>query len=238
MKSPIKMTIALVLGLTVVTTGCQQKGSSRDRTRIGRTARGPTGPSINGVPSALQPNSMNTQWGEVTSTNQAAFQDELYYFTAPMLAGGSEEDLLGSVSAQSGQQTGVVFWGEAPMRGAGIGGNTGTNQSGTLDQTRARLHIEIYDNKTGMTRADNSIRPQIIVHIGYDQEGFVGAQGSVQGNLINLVFKDGMGSVIMRGSLNSQYFTGQMYYTTTETGTQERQLGNFQVPACGFFKCN
>lgn len=237
MKSQLKLMIGLVLAMAFVTAGCQQKSNKRE-SRIGRLARGQAGPMINGMPSPLQPGSPNTQWGEIISNNQAAFDQELSLFTSPMLGSLSQDEQLGRVSAQSGQRTGVVFWGEAPMRGMGMSGYTGGMNNGTLDGSRARLHIEIYDDKTGAARADGSIRSQIIVHIGYDQDGFVGAQGSVQGNQVNLMFRDETGTVTMRGSLNSQYFAGQIYYSTAETFGQERQLGNFQVPACGFFVCN
>ncbi|MBX3021267.1 MAG: hypothetical protein KF799_06265 [Bdellovibrionales bacterium] len=233
--SPSKFAFILLLGIAVVATGCQQK-TPRDRTRIGRDGRASSlRVNPNGYPTPFGSGSYSTQWGEVTNNNQQMFQEELFYFTSPMLNGASPEDSVGYVSAQAGQQTGVVFWGEAAMRGNGAPGMMGQMSSGQLDGSRARLHIEIFDDKTGMTRSDGSVRPQIFVHIGYDQEGFVGAQGSVQGNQVNLVFTDNIGSVIMQGTINQQYFTGQMSYTVNG---QQRPLGNFKVPACGFFVCN
>lgn len=233
-----KLMFVMLLGFAVAAVGCQPK-PNRDRSRIGRTARGPIGQTPNGNPAAFQPSTQGTSWGEVTGiAGDRAFQDELFYFTAPMLNGAPQEDQLGYVASTSGQATGVVFWGEASVHGGANPMYGGNLTSGQLDGQRARLHIEIYDDKTGLQRSDGSVRPQIVVHIGADQQGFVSAQGSIQGNQVNLIFTDQMGSVILQGSLMGQYFTGTMLYTNSQTGGQARQLGRFQVPACGFFICN
>lgn len=236
--SSAKLFFAMLLGVALVTAGCQPKTSRADRNRIGRTARGPVGTGANGQPTALQPSSGATQWGEILGQNDQTFQNELYYFTAPMLANAGVEEQLGYVAAQRGQQTGVVFWGEAAMLGTTQSAYAGSMSYGQLDGRSARIHIEIYDDRAGQTRADGTVRPQTIVHIGPDQDGFVSANGQVNGQQVQLTFTDQTGSVVMQGQITGQYFSGTIGYSNSYTGGQTRQLGQFNVPACGFFKCN
>lgn len=236
--SSYKLFFAMILGVALVSAGCQPKTSRTDRNRIGRTARGPVGTGVNGQPTALQPSTGATQWGEITGQSDQAFQSELYYFTAPMLANAGAEEQLGYTSSQRGQQTGVVFWGEATMLGSAQQGFGGSMTYGQLDGNNARLHIEIYDDRAGTYRADGSVRPQTVVHIGRDQEGFVSASGQVNGQQVQMTFTDQTGSVVLQGQLLGQYFTGTIAYSNMYSGGQMRTLGQFNVPACGFFKCN
>ncbi|NJL25987.1 MAG: hypothetical protein HC902_13020 [Calothrix sp. SM1_5_4] len=208
--------------------GCQPNNNRKNR-KIGRTARGQVA-YVNGIPSPLSSNRAGTKWGEVTGlSGDQAFRDELYYFTAPMMQGASAEDQLGYVSSQSAQRTGVAFWGEASIRGSG--------GMGQLEGSTARLHIEIYDDKYGQKRPDGSTIEQVSIHIGYDQEGFVGAQGTVQNGQANLTFTDSYGSIVLQGQVVGQTFAGTMYYSNDTTSGQMRALGRFSVEACGFFIC-
>jgi hypothetical protein len=171
--------------------------------------------------------SLGTQWGEVTgASGDQMFDMELQNFTAPMLSGADANLQLGYVSSLSNQSTGVVFWGNAPMVGGGCGSGVGT-----LDGSRARLHIEIWDD-----RAASGAATQISVHIGYDQSGFVSAQGSGNGGSANLTFTDSVGSVALVGTIQGTWFSGTMSYNNGNSGW--RTLGQFRVPAAGFFTCN
>jgi hypothetical protein len=245
LEEGFSMSVRIALRAAIITAailfmGCQPPPNRNSNSRIGRLARGNVGTSATGGPAPFNnPNAAQagTQWGEITSSSDQTFQQELYFFTMPMLASAGPEDQLGYVSSQHGQQTGVAFWGEASVFGSGTPGYASQMSSGQLDGSHARIHIEIYDDKTGQQRSDGSVRPQIVVHIGYDQSGFVSAQGTVQNGQVNMVFTDSMGSVIMQGMLQGQYFTGTMAYTNSQTGGQQRTLGQFTVPACGFFVC-
>lgn len=208
----------LVLALSLTLVACQNGVNREERSRIGRNKRGvPANANTSGT--------VGTQWGSITGSGDSAFQQELYVFTAPMLTNVGPDDQLGYVSSQASGGTGVMFWGAARMLGAGTG-------NGQLDPNSARIHIEIYDDRAA------SGRSPVVVHIGPDQEGFLSAQGSMQNGQISLVFTDTSGSVIVQGALQGQYFAGQIGYTNTLTGGQARVLGQFQVPACGFFACN
>lgn len=213
-------------------TGCQPAPSRKNQLRIGRNARGPVN-YVNGHATSFQSGNYSTQWGQITgNSGDQAFDDQLYYFAMPSLGGADASQQLGFVSATPNQSTYVAFWGEASVYGGG-GGLGGYSGSGTLDGSRARIHIEIWDDKAVSMGVD-----PVVVHIGYDYPGFVGASGSVNGGHATLTFTDGYGSVALDGNLSGQYYSGTIYFMNSATGGQYYPLGNFQVPACGFFLCN
>lgn len=212
-----------VLLLTAVASGgCQQKKSRTDRQRIGRTLRGPVNYSATGTPMPLGSSNGSVIWGEIVGYDQQSFQNDIYLFARPSLDTRSAEEQLGYVSSQAGQSTGVRFWGE--VRG---------NQNG-IDQQRSRIHIEVYDDRyvSGMTLSSGRQIEQLVVHIGYDQPGFVRAYGSLQQGFLS--FEDNYGAVIFKNArIQGSQFTGEIWYTNMYTG--ERRLGQFNVPAQGFF---
>lgn len=217
-----RLFIGLILLSLVAGLGCQEKKSRNNRARIGRTSRGPVAYDQFNMPRPLQSTNGSTLWGEITAdAGEQAFQSEAYYFALPSLYNSSAEEQLGYVSGQSGQQTGIAFWGEVQ----------GLFSGGQVNGSRSRIHIEVYDDRYGSARSDGSMREQLVVHIGYDQQGFVRAYGSLQQGL---VFEDSHGAVILRGTIQGQYYAGQIYYSNQYTGGP-RRLGRFAVPAQGFF---
>lgn len=225
-----QISILAFVAFVAILTGCQPPPSRKNELRIGRNARGPTGPINSATGTATRYNSGNTSttWGQLTSTmGDQGFDDQLYYFTLPMLNGLDASQQLGYVSASAGQSTFVSFWGEASIY------SNGSSGSGTLDGAHARIHIEIWDNKAVASGAN-----PVVVHIGYDFPGFVSATGSVNGSQATLTFTDGYGSVALQGTLSNQMFSGTMYFSNSATSSQFYPLGNFQVSACGFFVCN
>ncbi len=217
-----RLFILTLLVSVLAGTGCQPKKGRTQRQRIGRAVRGPVSYDQFGMPRPFQSSSAATAWGEVTSdSGDQNFQNELYFFALPSLANMPSEEQLGYVSGQSSQQTGVAFWGEV----------RGIFSQGQVDGARSRLHIEVYDDRYGVTRADGSTREQLVVHIGADQQGFVRAYGNMQQGI---TFEDVYGSVTLRGSIQGQYFVGEIYYANQYSGGS-RRLGRFSVPAQGFF---
>lgn len=225
-RRTVLISLVAFLGLVMVASGCQTKPNRSGRTRIGRTGRGPVGSGPN---SSYLSGNASTQIGYITGNDDQSFQNALWYFTAPTLANYPDEQ-LGYVSSQPNGTSRVEFWGEASMYG-------GANASeGVLDGQRARLHIEIFDDRVGQPRSDGSPRTQVSVHIGYDQDGFVSAQGSVQGGQVNLIFNDNYGAIRLSGAISGSNFNGTIYFSNQWTGG-EMPLGQFQVAACGFFVC-
>lgn len=204
----------------------------------GRTARGPVSYTANGQPAPYNPN--NALWGEIHSGNNfqyasmsgdQQFQEELRALLAPSLGGSSGYqnasygDYLGYVSGQSNQSTGVFFWGYAAV-----------NNNGQLEGKSAQLHIEIYDDKVGQIGSNGKPITQIVVDPR--RSGcYSGAQGYVQGYNARLTFNDCYGSIVLDGGFQDQYFSGTVHYKNNQTGGQWRQLGQFIVPTCGFFRC-
>jgi len=220
-----------LIGLVIfaVTTGCQPP--KKKSTAIGR-GRGRFSSGNLSAPGTTT--SMGTDagklWGEVTSSNgDQAFDQELYYFTMPSLMNLGPDDQLGYVSAQSNQNTGVRFYGNAVTSG-------GSSAQRPFNRATMKIHIEVYDDRTGQQRADGSVRPPVVVEISpANTDTFVDAGGSLNNNQATLYWRDTYGSVYMQGQINGQYFQGSMSYS--DSSGQQRTLGDFVVPTCGFFDC-
>jgi hypothetical protein len=216
-----RLFIYTLMVITVATVGCQQKKSRTDRQRIGRTLRGPVAYSQSGTPMPLNSSNPGVAWGEATDFNQQSFKQSLDSFAAPSLDGRPQDESLGFVSSQSRQQTGVRFWGEVRSTQNGI------------DPSRSRIHIEVYDDRyvSGMVRSSGLPIEQLVVHVGYDY-GLVRAYGSVQQGFLS--FEDQYGAVIFKNAqIQNGLFQGELWFTNRFVG--EQRLGQFSVPAQGFF---
>ena len=228
MSTRQRLLLICVSVLTACGLGCQPAPNHTINRTIGRNAYAPPN-STNGH---SQSNRAGTTWGQVTSSQgDQAFDEQLNLMTLPMLDGAAADQQLGFVSATANQSTNVVFWGEASMYGGGGGISAGGN--GNLDGSKARIHIEIWDDKAAQAGAS-----PIVLHIGYDTADFAGASGSVQGNQVTLTFQHASyGAVAMQGTISGQTFTGTLYFQNSSTGGQFSSLGTFQVATCGFFVC-
>lgn len=217
-----RLFISFIVISTFVLASCQPRDNNR-RQRIGRSLRGPVAYDQFGNPQRYNSSGGAAVWGEVTNPNQQNFSDMLYFFALPSLSSASADEQLGFVSSQGGQQTGVGIWGQV----YGIMGGMGQ-----LDGQRSKIHIEVYDDKYGMQREDGTVREQLVVHIGADQQGFVRAYGNLQQGL---VFEDSYGSVALQGNIQGGYFVGDLYFSNQGTNGQNLRLGRFMIPAQGFF---
>lgn len=227
--SPLKKTFCLALTL-IILVGCQQKQNKKQSLRSGRGLRGSTQVDKNSAQSCGTYKVEGKSWGEVVAMqNQQIFQQEVQMLTNPVLMTLPLEDQLGMVSGQSGQFTGVRFWGHAMTVAGG--------QYAAIDPGTAQIRIEIYDDKACQLRSDGTVRPVIPIHIGAGLPGFISAEGSVSGARARLTFVDIYGSIVMDGQISNSYWTGTLSYTTQQTGPQARILGRFTVPYCGFFTC-
>jgi hypothetical protein len=223
-----KFAAVILLGLAALLSACQPAPNHNNRT-LGRNLRSPGNPIGSNGQAARLNNSANasTQWAQlVNNSGDQFFDQQLYTFTLPMLDGADASQQLGYVSASPGQSTGVWFWGQAV-----INSTNGSSTYGTLDSSKAKIHVEIWDDKTLQGALP------VVIHIGSDLNGFVSATGTVNGSSVQMTFTDGYGSVGLSGTYNSQYFSGTMYYSNGGGG-QFTPIGTFQVATCGFFVCN
>lgn len=192
--------------------GCQPAPSRSSTAAIGIGRLGPG--------NAAQRNlGTNKQWGVITNSNgDQAFWQELYYFTYPQV-GDNGDAVVGYVSSQPNQSTGVFFNGNAQT----VGGSIFSSINAYLNLTNVQLEIDIYDDK--------------VSQYGPISHPYTNGSGSVQGGYITLNFQDTTSLVTMNGTIQGQMFNGQIYYSNSSTGGQSRQLGSFTVPVCGFFVC-
>lgn len=226
--TPRKNLFAILLVIVLACVACQQKKNKKQSLRSGRNARGFNNSNFQANPSALngagQCGSMqgpsNKTWGDVTPY-QGDFQQEVQILTNPTMAGASAEDLLGSVRS-------VYFWGNATIPCSGYG---------PMNPATAQIRLEIFDDKACQVKSDGTVRPMIPIHIGPQQPGFVSAEGFVNGGQARLTYTDTYGSIVLEGTISNGRYSGNMLYTTYETGGQPRVLGRFDVLQSGFFSC-
>lgn len=228
-----KNAMALMFAIVLVA-GCQQKKNKKQSLREGRGQRGST--EMNTGPGSKQQSSMQCgsyyvqgkAWGEVTGhQGEQYFYQQVRTLTNPVLMSLPPEDQLGMVSGQSGQPTGVRFWGHAQILNGG--------GQGQIDPNSAEIRVEIFDDRACQVKPDGSVRPVIPIHIGASQPDFVSTSGYVQGANARITFQDIYGAIILDGQISSGVYSGYMSYTTYETGAQPRILGHFRVPVNGFF---
>jgi len=230
--SPMKKVFCLLLAV-VLLAACQQEKKKRQNLRVARGLRGSTMINPNQGAAAALANCGSYSvpgklWGEVTSyQGDQAFLQELQILTSPVLSTLPADDQLGYVSGQSGQMTGVRFWGNASVMNA--------YGNGAIDPNTAEIRLEIFDSQACQLKADGSVCPVIPIHIGAGQPGFAGFEGYVNGGLARLTFSDNYGVIILDGQISGSVYTGTVQYTTAGTGGQARILGRFQIPVQGFF---
>jgi hypothetical protein len=190
-------------------TGCPPKKNTKEKLRTGRTSLSPTGgKNPNGTTNSYNPNNPNTLWGQISGFDQ----NSVYYFAQPALANAGAEEQLGQV-------TGIYFWGQV------------FTVNGQVDSQRSRIHIEVWDNKTGTARSNGGIFEQLFVTIGPEQEGFQGVQNTGQG----LMFSASYMNILLVGQDNGGQYSGTVYFYNAYSGGQWNTLGQFAVQSNGFF---
>ena len=106
------------------------------------------------------------------------------------------------------------------------------DQSGNVNQANSRLRIEIWDDYARSGQASE---------IALAFNGL--SSSNYNGNQLNLIFMDNYGQIVVTGQLNQNTFYGTVSYQNAvsfdgASSPASGVLGTFQVPACGFFRCN
>lgn len=220
----IKLLTLLILSGLVFLSGCDTKKTSRSSPA--RVARGG-----NTQPYYLQ-GGYNNQGGynqggynqggyNGTSTSQWAYlqaNDASTFFRA----------VQGLVSASMNPQElgSVNNYGDVA-----IIGYIDMDQSGNINPNNSRLRLEIWDDYARSGQASE-------IALAFNSL----TNSSYNGNQMNLIFQDNFGQIVISGQINQNNFYGTVSFQNSVSfdGTSAPAagvLGNFQVPACGFFRC-
>jgi len=141
---------------------------------------------------------------------------------------GFSESVRGLVSASMDpQELGYVSnYGDVALIGY-----IDMNQQWVVNQNNSRLRIEIWDDYARSGSA-SEIALQFNNLTSYNYNG----------NQLTLIFQDSFGQIIITGQLTQTDFYGTVSYQNHQSFTGGANyasgvLGSFQVPYCGFFRC-
>ena len=206
--------IVAALGLTA----CQEKKDPRQ----GITTRG-TGPRAANQAAA---GGVQLQ-GRVQAdpSYQQYFQDAVN----GLLSTDVRPDYIGFVSANGQNNSGVFIGGQIVISGGTL---ANFNGSGTI-ASQSRIVIQVRDFFPQMPNAP--ALPAIALS---------NAQGSINGNYVEVMFSDGFGSITLSGYIDTyqRVFTGtvkydnQILYDGSRPGAAG-ELGDFMIPMCSIFQC-
>ncbi len=212
----LKKLTLVALALSFLAVACAPKKNAKQNIR-GRLSRGAAAAGNGQVAGIFA----QAQFGTVSG------YDQNFSYAAQMLAQGilvGTEDQIGNVSPQPLQNKGIFF------RGAGLPHyNTGSFNTG-------HILIEIWDDYAGTIGSDGKPIPPVELYIGPQSQGFQSVTGgSFGGGQIQLTFTSSYETVMLDGYIQGQEFVGT--FTFSNSFAQGMQLGQFRVPACGFFRC-
>lgn len=215
MKLPRKMMILLMLGL-VFLGACEKKKSKSSPARAARGAVAQ--PFQTQPPNNQQP--LNPGQGYNTGSEWVYLQsNDTYGFT---------EAIRGLVSASMDpQELGYVSnYGDVALIGY-----IDMDQQGTINQNNSRLRIEIWDDYARSGSA-SEIALQFNNLSTYNYNG----------NQMTLVFQDAFGQITITGQFTQSDFYGTVSFRNSQsfngsTSYAAGTIGSFQVPYCGFFRC-
>ncbi len=215
MKLPRKLIMLLMLSL-VFLGACDKKKS---KSSPARAARAPVAqPFQPQPPNTQQP--LNPGQGYNTGSEWVYLQsNDTYGFT---------EAIKGLVSASMDpQELGYVSnYGDVALIGY-----IDMDQQGTINQNNSRLRLEIWDDFARSGSA-SEIALQFNNLSTYNYSG----------NQMTLVFQDAFGQIIVTGQFTQSDFYGTVSFKNSQsfggsTSYASGTIGSFQVPYCGFFRC-
>jgi hypothetical protein len=187
--------VLMIAAVTASVTACSKSGSkSSSRSRYQRFGSQNNGGNM--VPATAPNQAGSAQWGEITGFNRQA----LSYF----LGGDDYSD----VSSQSGQATGVRFFG------------TINSQSG-----QGYVYVYVWD-----TLANQGAGPLTFMLDNGQPDGF-SCHGTANGNQLTIdCTNSGGAQITFVGPDSTSVFQGQVYFSGNN------YLGQFRVNSGGFFQ--
>lgn len=212
----LKLTVIVLISGLMVLTACDKKKSGRSSPA--RVARGGN----------VQPYNVQGQQQQGNGFNNTGGTGSQWTYLQPSDSYGFLSAAQGLVSASMDpQELGTVQNGDVAMIGY-----IDMDQQGNINRSNSRFRLEIWDDY-----ARNGSASAIALEFNSL------ASSSYNGNQINLVFEDSYGQIIVSGQYNQYDFYGTVSYRNSvsfdgSSSPAAGVLGNFQVPACGFFRCN
>ena len=216
---------AMLFAITLTGLGCSKQdgavpvGTGRDARAVGTAgvAIAGAGISLNG-------------WVIAPGGEQSLFQESV----GGLISATVPESSLGYVSSSASGGTGVFLGGKVELQ-SGVY-NSGSSANSTI-RTDSKLMVAVYDEFVG--RPD----PQTGKPVPAFVLAFAKAEGSVQGTHAVLKFiDDTYGWIQLDGYISGTTFQGEfkywnyVLYDGTKPG-YNGTLGQFQIPACQFFRC-
>lgn len=118
-----------------------------------------------------------------------------------------------------------------PSSDVAIIGYVDMDQSGNINRNTTRIRLEIWDEYARSGTASE-------IALAFNNL----ANYSYNGNQISLIFQDNYGQIVVSGQVSQNSFVGSVSYQNSASYDGNSTpaagvLGNFQVPACGFFRC-
>jgi hypothetical protein len=240
MKALFKMILLLAVVAPLV--ACQ-KGENSKRGNIRRAYRGAT--EINrlgynpGIPQPgyTDPNrpfspTGGSSWGAMHAGSRLT-NDEFDFYYHHFVSATMDAEMLGDVSGQVGDSTGVRFWGYAQGAG-GVRINPYGSNNMNIDTANAELRIVIWDSYAGQYDSEGELVPEYPVHIRTGTSGH-SVSGQISGNWAKIVFRDQYGWIELNGTFDANYFSGWAWFDNS--GGSAGHLGDFYIPTCSFFRC-
>lgn len=177
-------------------------------------------------------------WGEVvraTNWTQPQFENQVRVFLSNLKEADGSPIALGFISGDSGQSTGIRFWGSVGFAGGTFSPN-GTGAPLQVTSQGSALRMSIIDSYVGQVNAEGETITEIPIYIAPGVEGFVSVTGWVQGRQAEITYTDGFGKIILKGQFDNNWFQGAVMFQNNSPAVSG-YLGLFTVRTCGFFKC-
>lgn len=202
--------MVFMLMTTVVLAGCQSKKSNKSSMVRGRGAA-----TYNRVNNNFPNTGSNQGNGYSNSTVNASWGEFTRGGTSQNQFQSNLNNMIGTdlgyISGDSGQFTGARFFGTINYNPNNSNSNSNINTDGSLE-------IWVYGQSTVWQSNPLSLYG-----------------GTASGNYVQLAFQDSEGWIILDGYFSGNYYQGNIWFGPGDN--QMVQLGNFAVPACGFFSC-
>lgn len=211
MKKSFRILIML-MGLSLMLAACGKKKDSNEATvTAAREAR--AGANSSGT---LPSGQAYTPGTEVAVYAQDSYYNQFNQAIKVLVSATMDPSNVGNVDNRNGVK----------LRGS-VTINTST---GRIDTANSKIELSIQDD---LKNSDGELYQPIVITV-------LGTSGTAMNGQVNLTFSDQYGSINLTGTYDANTFRGNVNFQNAKSynGLSGGTLGSFEVPVCGFFKCN